>query len=463
MSSIISIHDEENGLLPKRQPLYAVTPQSIDGSYVESMSSYLCNVAEAHGVSPNQFITNVIGDAVSEFYMPRRNAFNVNGFSQQLDGLSSYGRRLLSVMSPMMGCQAPESHLLDVFAPLTSQRGFLRKHLVWSPEFLDLTASAYVPALWRLQHIKVCSKFRQPLHVRCPSCGREVHVLSAKGRIGYCSNDACGADLRKTDNTGAVSTTRGSYKSMDYEVWVSNQTELLMKHLHANPLGDDYLMTDTLNFWFDHFGLNQIRGFGPKYFGVLGNKLGLWTRGECIPKLENLFNFAWVLKLDAVSFVRREVPASHDGKIQKSLACLEVEGSGSPRRPIDKDGVGRLLKHIASEQSFVNKSFSDVARELGRSMGSLRGAFPDEAKEISRRYKEAKAQRARLRRSAEEAEIREACVIVAEAGRVVTQQRVKKLISKPSAVISSHGRRVIKEMRYRQLNLGVDKKVVKCA
>lgn len=260
-----------------------------------------------------------------------------------------------------------------------------------------------------------------------------------------------------------TTTTRGAFKSMDYEVWVSEQTELLMKHLHANPLDDDYSMTGTLNFWFKRFGMNEIRGFGPKYFGVLGNKLGLWRRGSCIPKLEHLFNFAWVMKLDAVSFVRREIPVSHDGKIQDSLACLEVEGAGRPRRPIDREGIGKLLRRIGRDESCVNKSFSDVARELGRSAGSLREVFPDEAKEISRRYKDAQTQRARLQRSAEEAEIREACVIVAEAGRAVTQQRVKALISKPSSVISPHGRKVVKEMRYKQLNLGGDEKVRKSA
>jgi hypothetical protein len=114
---------------------------------------------------------------------------------------------------------------------------------------------------------------------------------------------------------------------MDYEVRVSNQTESLLGSLQANPLSVSYSLAGTLNYWFDAFELTGTRGFGPKYFGVQGNSLGMWTRGVSKPKIEHLFNFAWVMQLGIDDFLQKSMPVRHDGKLMERLGYTSQGGS----------------------------------------------------------------------------------------------------------------------------------------
>lgn len=437
---------------PQRQPLYRVAPKHLDGRYLECISSYLSNCAAEHGTSPNIFLTDIVGVAAKEFLDKRRAAFAVKSFAQRLDGTTDFAVRFVEMISRLSGVSGLEAHTLNFLAPITSRRGFLRSDLAWCPTFLEALSKPYIPILWRFQWIKVCSRFRVPLHIRCPKCGKAVNVLSARGKVGFCTEYSCQADLSTSYVLGKSSTTIESYKSMDYEVWVSDQTEALLSSLRKDPLPEDYSLADTLNYWFDAFGLTGTRGFGPKYFGVQGNSLGMWTRGTSKPKIEHLFNFAWVMQLKIDDFLRKRMPVNHDGKLVESLAVLTNESSGFVRRPMDHEKIRGRLSEIMCNNEFYYDSFTDIAKKIGRSVGALRDAFPAEAKAISQRFKMNRKVRARLRHAADRAEIIEACKVIAEMGEVISARRVKAMISKPSTVIDpKFGGALIKHARQNQI------------
>ena len=438
---------------PQRSAIYRVDPKQIDGRYHECLSSYLSNTAAEHGTSPNIFLNDIIGVAAHEFLDNRRGSFAAKPFAQSLDGTTDFAVRFAQMISRLSGGVKLRKNTLEILAPITSRRGFLRSELAWSPTFLEALTKPFIPILWRLQWIKVCSRFRTPLQLRCPECGRPVNVLSGRGNIGYCTHYSCQADLSaKPKMTGAASSTAQSYKSMDYEVWVSDQTETLMDSLRNNPLPDDYSVSETLQFWFNSFELNGTRGVGPKYFGVQGNSIGTWLRGEAKPKVEHLFNFAWVFQLGIDDFLRRKIPDNHDGKLTESLALLPKEGQGSPKRRIDHAYIGRRLREILQNDEFYYASFKEIAEGFDHTAGSLRGAFPEEAKKLAERYRMNKHIRARLRTASDMAEIAEACSIIAEMGQVISSRRVKSMISKPSLVVNPKlGGALIKEARRRQI------------
>lgn len=400
---------------------------------------------------PNIFLRNIIGVAAHEFLDKRRGSFAAKQFAQRLDGKTDFASRFAAMLSRLSGVHLAR-HALSPLAPLTSRRGFLRPELAWSPTFLEALSKPYIPLLWRLAWIKVCSKFRAPLHLRCPGCGKPVNVLSARGNVGFCTHYNCQADLSAGGMIGKVSTTAQSYKSMDYEVWVSDQTETLLGSLYHNPLPDDYTMSETMQFWFNSFGLTGQRGVGPKYFGVGGNSLGMWLRGEARPKVEHLFNFAWVFQVGIDDLLRCRMPEGHDGKLAESLAVLPQEGNGGTRRKIDHDAIRSRMNEIIRNDEYYYEPFKQIAERFGHTADSLRGAFPAEVKKLGERYRMNKHVRARLKTAADMAEINEACDIIAEMGEVISARRVKAMISKPSLVVDpKKGGALINAARRRQL------------
>lgn len=250
---------------------------------------------------------------------------------------------------------------------------------------------------------------------------------------------------------GAETTMLGQIKSMDYEVWVAEQTETLIDGLRTSPLPPEFSWSETINHWLTHFDLQGVRGLGPRIFGINGTSLGLWMRGEQIPTMQHLFNFAWVMQLSVTQFLHKELPGNHDGKLVPSLMCQSKEKT-APKRRIDRPKILRQLRKIIDEDLYPYESFTRIAQRIGRSTGVLNQNFSDEAKYLGQRFMNNRKVKARLHRAADQAEILEACAIIAEMNEVISARRVKALVSKPSKVIDPKlGGALIKEARRQQI------------
>jgi hypothetical protein len=243
----------------------------------------------------------------------------------------------------------------------------------------------------------------------------------------------------------------GRINSMEYEIWVAEQTETLIDGLRTSPLSPDFSWSDTINHWLTHFNLQGVRGLGPRIFGINGTSLGLWMRGEQIPTMQHLFNFAWVMQLSVTQFLHKELPENHDGKLVPSLMCQAKENTG-PKRPIDRPKMLRKLQKIIDEDLYLYEPFTKIANRLGRRVRVLKDVFPKEVKYLGQRFMNNRKVKARLRQAADQAEILEACAVIAEMGEVISACRVKALISKPSKVIDPKlGGALIKEARRQQI------------
>lgn len=436
---------------PQRQPIYHVKPKHIEGKYRECLSSYLANVAAEHGTSPAIFLKEIIPIAAAEFRDDRRGSFAVQSFPQRIDGTSDYSTRFAEMLSKLSGVPDLTDHSLRSFDSLTSKRGFLRSKLAWCPQFLDAVAAPYIPISWRLSWVKVCPRFKVPLQTLCPGCGKEVSVLSGRGNIGHCTHYNCQADLSNGTSMGEETTMLRQIRNMDYEIWVAEQTESLIEDLFVRPIPHDFSWADTINHWLTHFKLHGKRGLGPRVFGISGTSLGLWTRGEQVPTMQHLFNFAWVMQLSVTQFLHRELPEKQGGGLVPSLMYQSKEKT-APKRPIDRPKVLSQLRKIIDENLYPYESFTQIAKRIGRCTGVLNQTFPDESKYLGQRFMNNRKVKARLRQAADQAEILEACAVIAEMGEVISARRVKALVSKPSKVINPKlGGALIKEARRQQI------------
>lgn len=450
-NDISSVSDELVLSAPSRQPLYHVVPQSIDGRFRECMSSYFGNLASEHGTSPAILLNNVISVAAAEYRDDRRSSFAVKSFPQRIDGTTEYAVGFSEMLSRLTGVDNLNRHVLKAFSKITSHRGFLRDKLAWCPQFLDSVTKPYIPILWRLAWVKVCPKFRVPLHVSCSSCGKPVHVLCGRGNVGYCTHYQCQADLSRSFSQGCETTALGQIKDMRYEIWVAEQTEDLIEALRLGELQEDFSWSAVIRFWLDHFALTGKRGVAQRVFEINPSSLGLWVRGEQQPTMQHLFNFAWVLGVDVLSFLGKKVPDNHDGSLRPSL-MYKSKDKTAPKRPIDRPKILRRLRSIIDDDLYPYEPFSRIAKRIGRGQAVLRQTFPEEAKYLGQRFMENRKIKARLRRAADRAELIEACQVIAEMNEVISARRVRALVSKPSLVVDpKFGAALIQDMRRRQI------------
>jgi hypothetical protein len=166
--------------------LYALTPCGLGTPYVESLSSYVTRLAEAHVVSVWRLIVHVLSP-VHPGRVPRsdtRYVYPVNGLGKRSEILlrrfeAATGRRDLRLLT------------LSVLQGAISQPNVFRTAEAWCPDCLEHWRKAgvpvYSPLLWAVRAVTVCPAHASPLLDRCPDCHSQFAPFRVSARPGYCS------------------------------------------------------------------------------------------------------------------------------------------------------------------------------------------------------------------------------------------------------------------------------------
>lgn len=169
---------------PPRSRLYSLRPMGLGTSRVESLTSYLTRLAEAHTVSLRTLIKREVFPLLSEspknFDLEKMYSLNGIRHDEQcvavLEKLTCRtdlrGLTLLPLQSLISGCD------------------ILRSHRAWCPrcfeEWRSNTMPIYECLLWVLRPVMICPIHRVLLEQQCASCQKRSSVLSAYARPGFC-------------------------------------------------------------------------------------------------------------------------------------------------------------------------------------------------------------------------------------------------------------------------------------
>jgi hypothetical protein len=215
-----------------RTHLYSLEPIGLGSAFVESLTSYIARLAEAHAVSPGILVTKELwprvsrtqgngesGESVSPSYTFLYDAYVLNGMGRCT-------ARWIPVLEALTGQR--NLHLLTVLTwrrLLSSQGALLRDRQAWCPNcYADWRTSEHVvyePLLWALRPVCVCPRHGVRLLEVCPHCRRDSPILTARSRRGHCSRclQWLGSDqhrpVAKGDDSG-------------YHLWVAEQVGALV-------------------------------------------------------------------------------------------------------------------------------------------------------------------------------------------------------------------------------------------
>ena len=173
--------------LPPRSRLYSLAPMGIGSSQVESLTSYVMRLAEAHAVSPGTLIRQEIFPNL--LVTPKRPTF---GGVHSLNGMGSCFEQWVSLLEQLTARRDLRQLTLLHWNSALACAGVLRRHRAWCPrcyqEWRDRSRTTYEPLLWTLAPVTICPTHEVSLEKHCPHCRQRLLLLSARARPGFCTH-----------------------------------------------------------------------------------------------------------------------------------------------------------------------------------------------------------------------------------------------------------------------------------
>ena len=208
--------------LPARSRLYSLAPKGIGTAQVESLTSYVTRLADAHAVSPGTLTRQEIFPSLPTSPKHFRCAT-----LHSLNGLGPYFMQWVMALQELTSRNDLESLTLLPWRSVFAADGILRRHRTWCPRCYEERRSqdggVYDSLLWALASVTACPVHEVLLEERCPCCKRRPLPLSARGLAGVCNH--CGTWLG-TNASGPLRAKEG--RDLVFRVQVAREVGVLL-------------------------------------------------------------------------------------------------------------------------------------------------------------------------------------------------------------------------------------------
>lgn len=443
---------------PDHSRLYALEPLGVDTQYVESLTSYLARLAEAHSVSlrtlmkqellpllKRDYLSNPFGNSLSAFWMEAARALNGTGLLAR-DWVRGLERLTLRTDLRFLT-------LLPWAAVLTQQK-LLRLNRAWCPDcFMEWQSAGqpiYEPLLWNLNAASVCLRHQRTLLERCPypDCHAILPLLASYFRPGYCSK--CSrwlgvmADIPKTSQTS---------DQWHWQVWVTEMIgELLAHNTKLTTIPHLKNIPDLVTAACEQMADGNIQNLESQ-IRLSRRTLNAWRSGKQIPQLASLLRLCYCCGVSLYNLFTLPPGTSYSQKLEtRTLPDIpNPNGNRRHRIPMDRICIRQRLESILAQEEQPPPSMRTVAKRLNYSPRELREHFPELNRAISNRRKEYYKQQREQRLLHLKEEIRQAMFNLHSKGLYPSLRRIRSLLSAPAVmrdpVFSGFRREMLAELK----------------
>ena len=175
--------DLEDPPFPPRSRLYSLEPIGRGTREVESLSSYVTRLAQAHCVDPWTLMTHEIQPYIGERRLVWQWAMN---------GTRTVARRWVTALEALTQRRGLTALTFLPWARVLDAVPLLRRERAWCPNCYEGWRTGgtpvYEPLLWAIRGVTVCPTHRRPLLERCPSstCRAWSRMFGRWLRPGHC-------------------------------------------------------------------------------------------------------------------------------------------------------------------------------------------------------------------------------------------------------------------------------------
>ncbi len=359
--------------------MYSLTPIGIEGPYIESLTSYLIRISEAHQVYPSSLISYVIAPILNKEFLIYSTARGGNRFYDGAKTMNGFGNNALDMIDTLGKLTKVEQLGKLTLAPIkevVSLRYLLKKYLSWCSvcyeEQLNTGDAIYNPLLWSLEMVNTCSKHKCKLETECFLCHKRIPILHRKSQNGYCPY--CSHWL------GRESTLNKHSDENDFDYKITLMAEQIIKHKEKIEISaSKQQLIRNLNYLVDIYTEGNMQEFAKK-LSIAKTTLWGWCNGKVLPPLSRVLEICYLFNISPVIFyiedisVNKEKIAFNAGAYSKDTKKRETK--------FDYDTALSILQKYA-HHSYSNVSMNVLAKQLGYSKRTLYKHFPNLCKVIS--------------------------------------------------------------------------------
>ena len=193
VSKELTIYDSWNlnyPPIPARSRLFPLEPIGIGTPYVESLTSYLTRLAEAHTVHLGVLASKEIKPVVPKSYKSK-DLFGIKHHTGSVNGTGTIATDVVQALEKLTMRNELASLTLLRWSHVFPQRQLNRHTKAWRPvcyqNWYSNNKTIYDPLMWSFQAVDICLEHKIPLQTYCPSCLSELPPLANNSRPGYCS------------------------------------------------------------------------------------------------------------------------------------------------------------------------------------------------------------------------------------------------------------------------------------
>jgi AraC-like DNA-binding protein len=438
--------------------LYALEPLGVDTPYVESLTSYLARLAEAHSVSlctlakqellpllKRDYLSNPLGNSLSAFWIEAARALN---------GMGMLARDWAQVLERLTLRTDLQSLTLLPWAAVLTQQRLLRSTRAWCPDCFMAWQTAgqpiYEPLLWNLNTVSVCLRHQRILLERCPypDCHAILPVLASYLRPGYCSK--CSRWLGVMTDPPKTSQTSDQW---NWQVWMTEMIgELLAHNMKLTTIPHLKNIPDLVAAACGQMADGNIQNLESQ-IRLSRRTLNAWRSGKQIPQLESLLRLCYCCGISLYSLFTLPSGTSYLQKLETRTLPDIPSPNGNRRQPIPMNLVyiQQRLENILAQVEQPPPSMRTVAKRLNYSPRELREYFPELNRAICKRRKEYYKARREQRLLHLKEEIRQAMFELHSQGLYPSLRRIRSLLSAPvvmrDTIFSGFRREMLEELK----------------
>lgn len=438
--------------LPARSMLYALEPIGVGTPFVESLTSYIARLADAHCVFPGILMEKLLIPLMPGYLSARKlhPLYRSDGNKSNL--LNATGPRASHAVQALetMTLRTDVRHLtLLALGEIVYIRGLIRLTKAWCPvcyhEWRLSGRAVYDPLLWALQEISICVRHQQSLQTHCPyqDCQRAQPALAWRSQPGYCTS--CQRWLGKSLDLAQTENQRGHETNAGWQQWLTDAWGAVFATVPTiSSAPERQQVSEVLTHAVKSISKGNIAAFA-RLLGLGEGQLRQWVRNRKIPQADMLFRLCQALGLSLCDMFFGTPEALHP--YVKQQIFLQRSWIRPPGIEVNRESLHQLLENILASNEQPPPSLTEVARRLGHEPSFLYQFAQTLSHEISARFQSYRHQRKEARMQSYREEIRTIAHQLQAQGLPLTYARLQPHLVHPGILRDSNIREMFREIR----------------
>jgi len=420
-----------------RSRLYRLEPIGIGTPFTESLTSYVCRLARAHHVTMSSLFEEILVPALGKEYLlaPEHCSAGARLTSRALklhsvNGVGGAERDWIAAVESLILGYDLRFLTLTLWSDVLTSRHLLRTSLAWCPECFEEDRingrPIYLPLIWHLKVVQMCSHHRRQLVNTCPGCGKQLYLLARRAFPGHCSS--CTTWLGSSNKPSPNPMSEAVIKWQ--EVVTTNVGELIANAPSLNsPTKDGIakILQASIDKLFEGEMIRLARLLGKSKSTVC-----YWYHGKTRPTLEELLKICYCINVPLISML---------------LGNEHILGTLSQVRPLPKVHPPRVRRQPAERLNYSEielklrslilddippMSVREAAEIVGCGYRILHLKFPYLCHIIATNYKNAEKKRLENKLEHLETEVRHAVSELRLQGIYPSMKEVANFLGNPT-------------------------------